>query len=274
VAKILLADNHAESLLTWSKVLREYGYEVVEASSVAEAQDHLVRGGFDLAVIDLHMERDEDKKDESGLQLASVYRERVPIILYTALDTTELAIKALQRDGRSSPAVAFVRKKEDGVAGLIKAVRQAIVPKVFVSHGHDDNATAAVQKFIDDGGARAIVLREQLTPGQSILAAFEEHANVQFSIILVTPDDEGAKKGEKLRPRARQNVIFELGFFLAKLGRDKVVALYKEEKEPIEWPSNYEGVLYRKMEGDWKIQLAKDLKKAGIALDLLGGGGR
>lgn len=272
MAKILLADNHPASLETWSRVLREAEYEVTEASSVPEAQDLLVRGGFDLAVLDLHMENDEDENDDSGLRLARAFRESVPIIMFSAKATTELAIQALQREGRSSPAVAFVRKKEDGVAGLLKAVRQAIVPKVFVSHGHDDNATAAVQKFIEDGGARAIVLKEQLNPGQAILSAFKEHANVQFAIILVTPDDVGAKNGMPLRPRARQNVIFELGFFLAKLGEDKVVALYKDDGEPIEWPSNYEGVLYRRMEGEWKIQLAKDLKKAGIALDLLAGG--
>jgi len=271
VAKILLADNEPKSLKEWSAALEDEGYDVTRASSVAEAQDHLVRGGFDLAVLDLHMESD-DEADDSGLRLARAFRDNLPIVMFTGKPTTELAIRALQRDGRSSPAVAFVRKLEDGLEGLLKAVRQAIVPKVFVSHGHDDNATAAVQKFIDDGGARAIVLREQPLASQTILDAFEKHANVQVAIILVTPDDHGAKKGEALQPRARQNVIFELGFFLAKLGRDKVVALYKDEGEPIEWPSNYEGVLYRRMEGDWKIQLAKDLKKAGISLDLLGGG--
>jgi|SRR6185295_6819791 len=271
MAKILLADNVPEELREWAAVLRGEGYEVVEASSVQAAKDILDQREVDLAVLDLHLERVDDSSDESGLRLAQAYRASRPIIMLTGLPTIDAAIEALQRDGRSAPAVAFVRKQQDGPRALLRAVRQAIVPKVFVSHGQDDRATAEVVKFLEDGGAHAVVLREQAVASQTILEVFEKHAHVQFAVILVTPDDEGARKGEKLQPRARQNVIFELGFFLAKLGRNRVVALCKREGEPIELPSNYHGVLYREMDpgGGWCLKIARDMKEAGIELNLV-----
>lgn len=267
--RVLLVDNHRPSLKKWAGMLRNESYDVTEASSVPGAKMLLNKGGFDVAVLDLHLERDEDESDESGLNLAKAYRDSVPIIILTGRPTLDAAIRALQ-DGRSATAVAFV-KKPDGPQALLKAIAKAVVPKVFVSHGHDEAATAAVVNFIEGGGAHAIVLREQPMASQSILEAFEKHANVQFAIILVTPDDVGGGKGKTLRPRARQNVIFELGFFLAKLGRNRVVALYKEEGEPIELPSNYHGVVYREMDGGggWKIELAREMKEAGIELHLV-----
>ncbi|HEX6904535.1 MAG TPA: TIR domain-containing protein [Thermoanaerobaculia bacterium] len=267
MAKILLADNDAKSLQAWSTALEDEGYDVTRASSVAEAQDHLVRGGFDLAVLDLHMESD-DEADDSGLRLARAFRDNLPIVMYTGKPTTDLAIKALQRDGRSSPAVAFVRKLEDGLEGLLKAVQQAIVPKVFVAHGHDDEATEAVVSFLRRSGVQAVVLKEQPLASQTIIQAFEEQSNVQFAIILLTPDDEGRLKGKKpWEPRARQNVVFELGFFLAKLGRHRVVAFMKEG-EPVEVPSNYSGFLYQELDrwGKWQEKLTAIMKAAGIEL--------
>ena len=85
----------------------------------------------------------------------------------------------------------------------------------------------------------------------------------------MTPDDIGALKdqADNLKPRSRQNVILELGFFLGKIGRKCVCALYKEG---VEIPSDYQGVLYVKMDnsGAWKLSLAKEIKEAGIPIDL------
>ena len=83
----------------------------------------------------------------------------------------------------------------------------------------------------------------------------------------MTPDDVGALSSEKdkLKHRARQNVIFELGFFLGRLGRKRVCALYKEG---VEIPSDYKGVLFIPMEGNWKLSLAKEIKAAEIDVDL------
>ncbi|MFY9822188.1 MAG: TIR domain-containing protein [Thermoanaerobaculia bacterium] len=267
--RVLLVDNHRPSLKSWGGTLRREDYDVTEASSASRAKMLLDKGGFDLAILDLHLERDEDETDESGLNLAKAYCESVPIIMLSGRPTLDAAIRAL-RDGRSAIAVAFVKKK-DGPEALLKAMAKAIMPKVFVAHGHDEAATAAVVKFIEDGGAKALVLREQPVASQAILEAFEKHTNVQFAIILVTPDDVGTRRGTPLQPRVLQNVDFELDFFLAKLGRNRVVALYKEAGEPIEVPSNYHGVFYREMDagGGWRVELAREMKEAGIELHLI-----
>ncbi len=268
--RILFADNDRKFRGIWAALLREEGFDVSETTSVSAAKKALNKGGYDLAILDLRLERDNDPSDESGLQIAEDYQGILPIIILSADPNKKALLWALQGDRRRSNFASVVEKGQ-GPETLFKEIRKAIPPKVFVSHGHDENATAAVVSFLESGGARPVILKEQARSSQSLLDQFEKHSNVEFAVILVTPDDHGASRnGGELRPRARQNVIFELGFFLAKLGRNRVVALCKEEEvERIELPSNYNGVLYREMKGDWKIELARDLKAVGIELDLV-----
>lgn len=140
---------------------------------------------------------------------------------------------------------------------------------IFIVHGHDASAKQAVARFIEKLGLKAIILHEQPNAGRTIIEKFEGYANVGFAVILITPDDVGATKDKKdqLQPRARQNVVFELGFFVGKLGRNRVCALHKEG---VEIPSDYTGVLYVPMDegGGWQLKLAKEIKAAGIPIDL------
>ncbi|MHC4864284.1 MAG: TIR domain-containing protein [Planctomycetota bacterium] len=138
---------------------------------------------------------------------------------------------------------------------------------VFIVHGHDDAAKERVARFIERLGLKAIVLHEQPDKGRTVIEKFEDHSNVGFAVVLLTPDDIGGpiNDKDKQRPRARQNVIFELGFFIGKLGRDRVCALYKGD---VEIPSDYKGVLYKPMKGDWQLSLAKEIQAAGIPVDL------
>ena len=88
--------------------------------------------------------------------------------------------------------------------------------KVFVVHGHDEEALTGVKGFLDNAGLESIVLRDEPNRGQTIIEKFLEYSEeVGFAIVLLTPDDIGGGSSdsyEELRPRARQNVIFELGF--------------------------------------------------------------
>lgn len=142
---------------------------------------------------------------------------------------------------------------------------------VFIVHGHDEAAKESVARFVEKLGLRAIILHEQPNAGRTIIEKFEAHATVSFAIVLLTPDDVAMTKvggrRKQSKPRARQNVILELGYFMGKLGRGRVCALYKKE---VEIPSDYQGILYIPMDsaGAWRMALAKEIKNAGIDVDL------
>jgi predicted nucleotide-binding protein len=138
--------------------------------------------------------------------------------------------------------------------------------KIFIVHGHDEKLKAQVARFLEQLEFRPIILHEQPDQGQTIIEKFERHSDVSFAIVLLTPDDVGGAASSNLQKRARQNVIFEFGFFLGKLGRANVCGLYCDG---VELPSDYSGVLYQKVdiEGAWKLKLLKELKASGFIVD-------
>jgi predicted nucleotide-binding protein len=133
--------------------------------------------------------------------------------------------------------------------------------RVFIVHGHDEAPREGVARFLEQHGLGAVILHEQPNSGRTIITKFREEASkVGFAVVLLTPDDHGGKAGTKTKPRARQNVIFELGFFVGALGPERVVALVKGD---IERPSDFDGVAYISLDrGDWKTELYKELKAA------------
>lgn len=140
---------------------------------------------------------------------------------------------------------------------------------VFIVHGHDELAKTTVARFLEKLGCKAIILHEQPSAGKTIIEKIETYTNVDFAIIIYTPDDLGAKVEKKpdLKPRARQNVIFEHGYFIAKLGRNNVCALLKGD---IEKPSDISGIIYVSFDdhGAWQTQIAKEMHNAGYNIDL------
>lgn len=140
--------------------------------------------------------------------------------------------------------------------------------KVFIVHGHDGGAKETVARFISQLGLDPIILHEQPSQGRTIIEKFENHSDVGYAIVLITPDDIGSsiKEPENTRQRARQNVVFEFGYFLGKLGRRKVAGLVKGD---IEVPSDYSGVLYIPIDeaGAWRFLLIKELKGVGYDVD-------
>lgn len=139
--------------------------------------------------------------------------------------------------------------------------------KIFIVHGHDDASRENLARFVEKQGLEAIILHEQANAGMTIPEKLIKHGSVGFAVVLLTPDDFGrAKDAKDDKPRARQNVILELGYFVGRLGRDKVCALLKGD---IEMPTDYVGVGYVKWDeaGAWKMQLAKELDAAGYDID-------
>jgi predicted nucleotide-binding protein len=135
---------------------------------------------------------------------------------------------------------------------------------VFIIHGHDDEIKAEVQLLLTRAGVNNIVLHEQPDKGRTIIDKLvEESNNSNYAIALLSPDDK-ALDGSA---RARQNVILEIGYFIGKLGKERVRILRKGE---IEIPSDLSGVLYENYDpvGAWKIKLCKELIAAGIYVDI------
>jgi len=178
--------------------------------------------------------------------------------------------------------------------------------RIFIVHGHDDTLKNEVELFLKSLDLEPIILHKQADLGKTIIEKVEHYSDVGFAVILLTNDDAGGSTPDegydvlrqyystpnptpslsekdrqvvstesakfmveillRLKPRARQNVIFEFGYFIAKLGRNRVAALCKEE---IERPSDIDGLLYTPLDqsGKWMKKLAREINAAGIEID-------
>jgi len=148
--------------------------------------------------------------------------------------------------------------------------------KVFVVHGHDSELKNDIDIFLRDIGLEPVVLHRQADEGLTIIEKFEKHSDVAYAFILLTPDDIGMtvteyEKSQKERTiefRARQNVIFEFGYFAAKLGRRNVCCIYKEG---VTLPNDIAGLLYKKVGSSIDsvgYEIIKELKAVGLKIDM------
>ena len=152
---------------------------------------------------------------------------------------------------------------------LEHAVEKSGKNRVFLVHGHDEAARESVARLLERLGLEPIILSEQPSGGRTIIEKFEHYGDVDFAVVLLTPDDVGHPEGapEKTRPRARQNVLVELGYFVGRLSRRRVCALHRGD---VEIPSDLHGVVYVPLDeaGAWKLRLSSELRQAGINVDL------
>ena len=140
---------------------------------------------------------------------------------------------------------------------------------VFIVHGHDHETRDDVSKFVSNWGLTATILDKQANKGRTIIEKFEDCADeASFAIVLLTPDDVGASVKDKahLKYRARQNVIYEWGYFSGSIGRERVCILYKGN---LELPSDTQGVVYVRMDdnGEWKQSIVREMETVGLLID-------
>jgi len=177
------------------------------------------------------------------------------------IDMIDEAIGVIESKDNFDPNPKIPTKK--------KIKGKTISNRVFLVHGHNNELKETTARFLEKLGLTPIILHEQSSKGLTIIEKFEEYSDVAFAVVLLTPDDHGATINEKenLQKRARQNVIFELGYFIGKLGRKNVVGLVKDD---IEIPSDYTGVMYIGIDNNngWKMMLSKEIKAAGLDIDL------
>lgn len=192
------------------------------------------------------------------------------LVLYTLLGKS--LFSAIDSPRPKSPKLTF-QQVEEQLAKISEAnsprVGRPISRRIFIVHGHDDAATESVARFLERLDLEPVILKERPNAGRTIIEKFEQESDVAFAIVLLTPDDIGASAREpnSLRPRARQNVIFELGYFSGVLGRFRVIALLKDS---VEMPSDYQGVIYLPFDlnDGWRLKVAIELQEAGLRLDM------
>lgn len=213
------------------------------------------------------------------------WRRRAIAAIRELRPQTERVVSDLEND---PDGPYFYRKSANRVLGELRAAqgiirqeRQAVPtdaqdeplqihPSIFIVHGHDEALLHQTARFLEQLDLRPIFLKEQPGKSRTIIEKFEEYSDVvTFAVILLTPDDVGkaVKEDSEPKPRARQNVIFEFGYFLGKLGRPRITALYDPR---VELPSDYRGVEYIKVDAEeaWKTKLAQELKAAGLPVDM------
>ncbi len=144
--------------------------------------------------------------------------------------------------------------------------------KIFLVHGHDNEIKETAARYLERLSLEPIILHEQPNSGRTIIEKFEIYSgDISYAVVLLTPDDLGCAKDDTqdLKPRARQNVILELGYFMGRLGRHRVCALYKGG---VQLPTDIQGVVYVELDsaGAWKTKLAQEFVQAKLPMDLSG----
>lgn len=176
--------------------------------------------------------------------------------MYLGKNIGDILIKELENKNKEKKEMNENKKRGD---------------KVFIVHGHDNGLKNEVARFIEKLGLEVIILHEQPNNGNTIIEKFEKYADeIGYAIILYTPCDKGFsnKDGEKnIKDRARQNVVFEHGYFIGKIGRDYIAAINKDN---VEEPSDLSGILYLSYDekGAWKNELIKEMNSVGFNIDL------
>lgn len=148
----------------------------------------------------------------------------------------------------------------------------AYVPskRVFLVHGHDHAPRNAVEAYLRRLGLEPVVLSDEPSRSRTIIEKLEAYDDVDYAVIILTPDDIGAPASapDQLQPRARQNVILELGYFVGRLGRDFVAALLVGE---VDLPSDVRGVAYIPYQDTnevWKGLLLRELRHTHMPINL------
>jgi len=151
---------------------------------------------------------------------------------------------------------------------------------VFIVHGRDHKPLEELKAMLIEFGLNPIVLHEKASGSRTIVEKLEKYSGVDYAFVILTPDDAGGSRHkydkylrkidmravEDFCERARQNVILEFGYFIGKLGRDKVCCLHKGN---VELPSDMQGIVYIPFKDsveEARDMIIKELMEAGYEI--------
>ena len=216
----------------------------------------------------------DDDKEQLGITLLLVLKmgEEPEFLLnfgHTYFSSSSKLVASL-RAVVGQLIIPFFRDYKAFVLNNGKPEPKIIMPKsnkIFIVHGQDVAARESMARFIERLGLEPVILHEQANRGGTVIEKIEANRDVGFAIVLLTPDDEGRKIGHaNLALRARQNVLLEIGYFIAYLGRSNVCALRRGD---VDIPSDFAGVVWTELDaaGAWKTGLGRELSAAGYSVD-------
>ena len=160
----------------------------------------------------------------------------------------------------------------EGQSSVPKIVNNKDSLNIFVVHGHDTSALEQLELILRRLGLDPYILQNNDGQSRTLIEALEQqiYDDSAFGIVLMTPDDYGYRKDQEetdRQPRARQNVILEMGMVMASLGRERMVIL---KKGNLDMPSDVNGVIYLEFNDHVKEitgKLAQRIKTAGIDIE-------
>jgi predicted nucleotide-binding protein len=254
---ILFVDDDLYSMLTYVDVLTDAGFRVQQASGADEAIREAAGREFAAAVLDVRMlhgqlgELETAGGHRTGVALARRIRRkypRLPIFLLTSSDDATIYEWA-----RKDSNIVYLAKRNVRPHNLVRYIRKALrepgaSPNVFLVHGKSHGTLNAVKNYIQNnlGFSEPTVLLHKSNEGRTIIENFEYYASdADVVMVILTPDDLGRTAGTATteQARARQNVILELGYFLAAVGRKYgKVLLLNDAVQDI--PSDISGLIY------------------------------
>lgn len=204
-------------------------------------------------------------KDGISSRTEGNYPDKFEFAKNTLIKALEITKNTLEND-----IYGELKKEQSG------AKSPMLSNKVFIVHGHDQGLKTDVERFMHEIGLTPVVLHREADEGATIIEKFEKHSDVGYAFILLTPDEisytidqEKLEESErKIEYRARPNVIFEFGYFVGRLGRNKVCCLYKGN---VTIPSDLDGLIYKKIDSSIDSQayaIIKELKAVGYKINV------
>lgn len=256
---IILVEDDTYTLQIYSEYFEAGGFRVLKAINLSQAKQ-VIENNVDAHAVILDVMLPPG--DESGIETRGGFSSGVTLVRWIKQNYPDLTIIGLSNDPPNkieewfnSQGLVILDKKDYSPFELINRIKILISKedrrkhlKIFIVHGHDQAAMYELKNYLQNtlNLSEPIILHEQPSLGRTIIEKFEEEArHVDLVFVLLTPDDfiNDPSATNESRRRARQNVIFEMGYFFGKLQRKrgKVILLYKP---PLELPTDISGVIY------------------------------
>ena len=256
--RILVVDDDPVWFEHYFSELRWDGFVMDYANSIGEALRRLEETEYDAAVLDYYFRHEPepsspgtvDHRLHDGIDLATHIRETWPSMVVIVASQAINAWGRERFDFFREKGILVTQKRDFSPSRMRQFVRSSLDAsrlRVFIVHGRDHETLQDLVDGLHALGIRdVIILKDMPGSGLTLIEKFERYVDdIDVALVLCTPDDIGGlrEKATQTTPRSRQNIVFEMGYFIGRLGRarQRVILLVTQ---PLEFPSDISGVAY------------------------------